>query len=395
MLKESTSLHQEKIKENAKFSDSFFRRHGSAGDFFDETVKQTLDSYESSPERFTPEEELLILHKLYLATLFDKPVAADQDGIWKVADQFSRITTMSAKRRLSQADGGGSCQTDVLGEEEFPFRSALGREYAIFLNNSANISYRNHEMLGGDHIFMPSVVYDADDIILSSGVNTLSTAGEYAQDNLAESALRSVLTGDQFRSFLSHTLKYTRDQFSDSFPQDKFLRLMISKKPAEFNRAVDVIKRVDSEERVAFTEAFLAAEFGDDFGDALLDIAENIDSEKSKEVFEAILSLRRRSAEFANMFTGIDPALAESTEKALNERITDSLIALRQVAIEGKVHEDVAPHRNKESYVSDGSFEVKVDSIGEAMEIMKGLEQTFSLGHKIINADGLQVGLVN
>lgn len=136
-------------------------------------------------------------------------------------------------------------------------------------------------------------------------------------------------------------------------------------------------------------------EFGDDFGDAILDIAEHTTSEQAERIFENINSLRTRTSEFANMFDAIDPVFARATEAALNERITDALTALQEVARQGYLHKDVAPHQKNADYVHDGSFDIDVSSIDGAMEILDGLEKTLSLIHGIVVAQDLKISKVN
>ncbi len=164
---------------------------------------------------------------------------------------------------------------------------------------------------------------------------------------------------------------------------------------ADIKRISAVANKLQPEVRTQFAEAFLATEHGDDFGKALLDIAEHTTSEQAKHIFETILQLRQRTSEFAHMFTGIDPEFAESTEKAMNERITDSLVALQQITVQGGVREDVAPHRYKDGYVGDGSFEIEVNSVDKAIEIIDGLEQSYAAIHRIITAADLHISKVN
>ncbi len=156
-----------------------------------------------------------------------------------------------------------------------------------------------------------------------------------------------------------------------------------------------MLARKNGVDRLALAEAFLATEFGDDYGAAILDIAEHVSPEQSAHIFETVNSLRVRTSEFAGLFKTIDPQLAWATEKAFNERVTDALTSLQEVAVKGSLHEDVAPHRNKPDYVHDGRFDIDVNSIDEAMEIIDGLEQTFGAMHNIITADDLKITKVN
>lgn len=167
----------------------------------------------------------------------------------------------------------------------------------------------------------------------------------------------------------------------------------VSKKDIE--RISAITERLSQEALPKFAEAFLATEFGDDYGGAILDIAEKATPEQSKRVFELVQKLRTGSKDFAHMFESIDPSLTESTEHALNERITDSLIALQEVASRGRLQEDVAPHRKSEGYVHNGDFDITIGSVDEALDIMEGLSNTFGTMHAIIQAPDLSINQVN
>ena len=182
------------------------------------------------------------------------------------------------------------------------------------------------------------------------------------------------------------------------------LSLPARKRLFEFGLSLDDvdIKRIstvresfDEMVRLQFAEAFLATEFGDDYGDAILDIAEHAERHQAMHIFETVNTLRVRTGEFAEMFKAIDPKFAHATEKAFNERITDALTALQEVAVKGHLHQDVAPHQKKADYVHDGRFDIAVHSIEEATEIIDGLEKTFGTMHKITTAEDLKITKVN
>lgn len=173
--------------------------------------------------------------------------------------------------------------------------------------------------------------------------------------------------------------------------QQRLFEFMVESDTQRFSRFEIALEQTADDKRVILAEAFLATEFGDDYGDAVLDIAERATPEQSAHVFETVGKLRERTKEYANMFAQIDPQLAEATEKALNERITDALVALQTVAVDGKLHQDTAPHFHNADYVHDGKFDLKIDSLEEAMEILDGLEATFATMHNVISADDLHV----
>ena len=176
--------------------------------------------------------------------------------------------------------------------------------------------------------------------------------------------------------------------------QARFFRFMAESDGRSYGRLVAALSRLEGQREV-FAEAFLATEFGDDYGDAILDIAEHAERHQAMHIFETVNTLRVRTGEFAEMFKAIDPKFAHATEKAFNERITDALTALQEVAVKGNLHQDVAPHQKKADYVHDGRFDIAVHSIEEATEIIDGLEKTFGTMHKITTAEDLKITKVN
>lgn len=177
--------------------------------------------------------------------------------------------------------------------------------------------------------------------------------------------------------------------------QSAFLRFCLHRSKTEYDRLSEVMLATPQESRILLFETFLATEFGDDYGDAILDIAEKATPEQSAHVFELLGQLREGSHNFAHMFASIDPELAGATEKAMNERITDVLAALQEVVNNGSLHEDVAPHRSRADYVHNGRFDVDIHSVDEALEIVEELTKTFATIHDIISAKDLTIGHVN
>lgn len=176
--------------------------------------------------------------------------------------------------------------------------------------------------------------------------------------------------------------------------QVKFFRFMAESRGEGYDRFCSVIGRM-GDEQMDFAEAFLATEFGDDFGEAILDIAENATAEQSTKIFETVNSLRHRSREYSEMFASIDLAFAKQTEQALNERTTDMLVALQEVAVKGSLDEDVSPARNTPGHESNGDFDINISSLDEAIEIFGNLDKTFAKQQEILQAEDLQISHVN
>ena len=117
-----------------------------------------------------------------------------------------------------------------------------------------------------------------------------------------------------------------------------------------------------------------ALEFGDDFGDRILSIAEHTTPEESSRVFNTLKKYREHSKRFGAFFEGLDPELAAATENAMNERLSDLIATVEKVARDGAFTADVAPHRDSPDYEHDGRFDITVPSVEKAVEVMGQLE---------------------
>ena len=177
--------------------------------------------------------------------------------------------------------------------------------------------------------------------------------------------------------------------------QQRLFEFMMKSDDGRYQRLIKVARDLPHDESAILAKAFLSTEFGDDHGEAILDIAENATTEQSTKIFETVNSLRQRSHEYAEMFASIDPEFAKQTEKALNERTTDMLTALQEVAVNGSLDEDVSPARNTPGHESNGDFDSKLGSLDEAIEVFGNLDKTFAKQQEILQADDLQISHVN
>ncbi|PKL31733.1 hypothetical protein CVV43_01235 [Candidatus Saccharibacteria bacterium HGW-Saccharibacteria-1] len=138
----------------------------------------------------------------------------------------------------------------------------------------------------------------------------------------------------------------------------------------KYDRLKKIAKPKTYTNRVEMANAFLATEFGDDFGDYIVDIAEYSKENESDEIFEIINEYRDVSRSFSSQFNDIDPGFSLGAEKAMNERLTDLLAVAAEVSKNGSLTADVAPHRGNEDYVHDGKFDIKIDSLDQIIDTM-------------------------
>lgn len=175
--------------------------------------------------------------------------------------------------------------------------------------------------------------------------------------------------------------------------QLRLLEFMSGTSNERYHKLCKVIK--GSARPVDVAQVFLATEFGADYGDSILSIAEHATQEQAQKIFETINRFRDRTHEFAHWFHDYDPDFALATECAMNERLTDALTATEELAVNGSLHVDVAPHRGREDYVNDGRFMCNVDSLEEGIKIIENLEKSMRLVHDIISASDVVVTHVN
>lgn len=105
----------------------------------------------------------------------------------------------------------------------------------------------------------------------------------------------------------------------------------VSKKDIE--RISAITERLSQEALPKFAEAFLATEFGDDFGDTLLTVAEKLPQEQLVPLLDTIQSIREYGAKFAKEFSGFDGKINNSIKAAIGERITEVLYVVKELAI--------------------------------------------------------------
>lgn len=355
--------------------ENFFRKIGTAKEFFDSDVQTVLYDYLADPEGVSPMCELLLLKKMDSALTFDTPGLADQFDVYRFAD---------AVRRIARS---GDDDT-----EPFHFKSELGRQYARYIDEADSYAHWDAEFSGG--LKFP-VSYDFD--MNGFGIDKRSPDDPVgAMTTSTPSGIRAhedLFGSDSFRSFLSNMTQTGKKHIPEGVSTGLFIRWLAHIPPKKYEQHAAVIQRYEGD-KTAFLEAFLAMEFGDDFGDTILSLAEHATPEQSAKIFEMINSYRAETKNFADMYTAYDGELAEQTEQAMNERLADLLAVAEHVARMGNVTVDTAPHRDRLDYEHDGRFDITVKSVDQVAEIMEHLLTTFRLRREIVDAEDTQVSKV-
>ena len=173
--------------------------------------------------------------------------------------------------------------------------------------------------------------------------------------------------------------------------QLRFFRFMAEARPERYDRLCRNLQASDEEEQRQLAEAFLATEFGDDYGDSILTIAEHATPQQSQEIFTTINNFRESSQRIAGWYESYDAEFAGATERAMNERLSDALAAMEVLARDGKLEVDTHPARNAEDYESDGRFVMALHSVEEGLEIIKNLEKSLRLVRDVLVAGDVEV----
>lgn len=224
--------------------------------------------------------------------------------------------------------------------------------------------------------------------------DTVDLNAPYASEHMALSAADSILIREAHSQSMLDIVELESglDLRNISLEaQVRFFRFMAEAGDSQYERLCRVLRQAPDDVRVLAGEVFMAAEFGEDYGDMILSIAEHCSVEQAREIFTTVNAFRHESQKIAKWYQSYDPELASDIEMAMNERLSDSLAALEVLAREGSLDVDTSPGRNSDGYESDGRFVMKLATIDEGVEIVAHLQKSLELIHEIITAGDVKV----
>lgn len=126
--------------------------------------------------------------------------------------------------------------------------------------------------------------------------------------------------------------------------QAQLLKYMTEADDERFDKLCSTLHGVDKTLRLKLAEGFLATGFGEDFGDALLDIAgsERINDEQLSEILDKMNSCRESIRNITELYHDFDGGeFAQEYARAVNERLTDTLTVFREIALDGDANSDL------------------------------------------------------
>jgi len=117
--------------------------------------------------------------------------------------------------------------------------------------------------------------------------------------------------------------------------QVQLLKFMTEADNDRFDKLCDTMRNIDESLRLKVAENFIAADFGEDFGDALLAIMEsaNIPNAEKEKLLDTFASCRESIKGISSLYAKIDNGqFAKQYSRAANERLTDAITVFREIA---------------------------------------------------------------
>lgn len=114
--------------------------------------------------------------------------------------------------------------------------------------------------------------------------------------------------------------------------QLRFFKFMAEAKPERYQRLCAATLDTSGDNRRVLLDAFLATEFGEDFGDTLLTLTEKLSGEQTEPLLESIQYIREYGTRFAEQFKGFDDNIVDEIKRAIGERVTEVLYVARGLA---------------------------------------------------------------
>ena len=136
--------------------------------------------------------------------------------------------------------------------------------------------------------------------------------------------------------------------------QIQLLKFMTEADGKRFDKLCDTMHHVDEKLRAKLAENFVAADFGEDFGDSLLTIAgsERLSNKEKERILDEIGSCRESIRKITGLYEGVDGGkFTHEYARAANERLTDAISVFEQIARNGSAEADLGwPGRMKYDY---------------------------------------------
>ena len=125
--------------------------------------------------------------------------------------------------------------------------------------------------------------------------------------------------------------------------QAQLLKFMAKANNERFDNLTDTMNKLSGNLRLKLAENFVAADFGEDFGDSLLEIAssEHLTDREKAQILDNMSSCRESIGVIAGWYKSLDKGVfTRQYTRAANERLTDIITVFREIAKKGTATAD-------------------------------------------------------
>lgn len=301
--------------------------------FYDEITAQLMDDttgfddFGDSFDQATPIKQLHMLSSYYVVSRHCANNGDYYNAV--IADACSNFYTITEE------------------SEAPPLIRIVANELASKLD-----AYADYVVYGGE---TPPKLPDLNFYIANDEDNT---------DDAEDAYLRNIANNPDIKAILDDRLGLD----VGALPLDaklQLLKFMTEADDKRFDNLCDALGGLDEGLRIKLANNFLAADFGADFGDSLLKIAnsEHIDQGQLGEILDSLDSCRHSIHGITDIYRGFDGGdFADEYSRAANERLTDIVTVFREIARKGNASAELA-------WMGKNTF--NLDSAIEAMEYEK------------------------
>ena len=310
----------------------------------------------------TPEEELMSENEIRLKLsqikddLENEPTTADsgRDGQMFPDDTAINELEFALKKKVFM-------KNQKRLHDEFPTLSKNRQLAKIASNAAAEVEF--------------SKKYDDEDLF-SSSIVIGAIAGEDGRiiklDDETATYLSAIHQNQEVKNVVEEKLGIDLIDISIE-SQIGLLGFMTEANNERFDRLCDSLRSTNKTTRLKLAENFLAADFGEDFGDALLDIVESkrLSNAKKECLLDTVGACRESISRVTGMYAGFDnDKFAKEYARASNERLTDALAVFQRIAKNGTAEADL-DWAGKPRFDFDTAMEA-LDFESKSLEIISG-----------------------
>ena len=296
----------------------------------------------------------------------------------------------------------GLTQTDESSQDEELWRKNYNRQLILeqalrniwYSNNQAKLHREFPEAPNTNQIIKvaPDAVavltwtqeFDHDGLFSLAADSIMDDNGNIISEDDDSAKCLKMIHGNRFlRSYLDSILNVNLANIP--FESQKYLlSFMMEAGNERFDNLCETLQKMEDENlREKTLGAFLATDFGEDFGDGLLDIAnsERISSEQLGEILDGMESCRESIHGITSLYEEFDGGkFANEYARASNERLTDALMVFQQIAKTGKAEADLGWAGKTEFDYNDAIEALKYEM--NSLKIINGTLEDVSSGKK-------------